>query len=414
MSDTVLGLINPAMAFIFAVAGLVIWWRDTSQRHLLGFVLAAILIAASFTINHYTSDPDQMASRILVALFSMGSITAIAWSACARMGKRAPLGVWCAGAIATLSLTLSSDPARDITVSLFCLNAFCGVVFTMAAQLMSFAKSRELVDRAMVAVFALIAIQFFARPAIVTLMEGPMTAAEYRTSVGHAIFIASSAIFMLILAGVVVAACMVDQFKALKHATETDSLSGLIMRHAFEERASEMIGRAHEASVPVSIVVADLDHFKRVNDLWGHPIGDTVIATFGNVIARTIRPSDIAGRIGGEEFCLLVWDCPEKAAAKLAERLRVQFAREEHEGIGAEIRLTASFGVASLQGDETYQEMYGRADGALYKAKRAGRNQVMSAGHGAFPDQGRKKGAVLPFGSTPEPAALEGHDSAVG
>lgn len=374
------------MALIFAIGALMIWYRDPRQKHLLGFVAASLAIGLSFIFNHYLPLPSVIVSRMTVAFLSMGACIALLWAAVTRLEQPAPLGIWIAGAIGTAGLMLLADPEKDMSAWLLGLNVYCGVVFVMGTQILVFAKSNQPVDRAMIWVFALIAVQFFARPIAVIMIEGEMTSAEYRHSVGHAIYMVVGAVGKLMLACVILAAAIIDQFKAFKDTTETDSLSGLALRNAFEEGADEMLARASVVDVPVSVILADIDHFKRVNDLWGHPAGDKVIAKFGQVFLRTIRPTDLAGRIGGEEFCVLVWNCPEEAAANLAERLRIQFAREKHEGIEPSISLTSSFGVAACKPGEPYLRAYERADAALYRAKRAGRNRVVSNALGHITD----------------------------
>ena len=92
-----------------------------------------------------------------------------------------------------------------------------------------------------------------------------------------------------------------------------------------------------------------------------------------------IRGCDVAGRIGGEEFCIAVWNCPNEPAERLAERIRIAFARLEHDGLNDDIRLTASFGVATARDGETYERLFARADEALYQAKSDGRDQVSNA-----------------------------------
>ncbi|MEO0464727.1 MAG: GGDEF domain-containing protein [Pseudomonadota bacterium] len=378
MADQVLGLINPAIALIFAIGAWLIWKRDPTKRYLLGFVVASLAIGTSFTINHYLVVDSHMVPRLAIGLASMIACNALVWSACARLGREIPLKALIAGGALTLLLIGLSDPARDVTPWLFALNAYCGIVFVIGAQVLASAGSRDVVDRVMVWVFALVAVQFYVRPILAVSIDGAMSSADYRHSVGHAMYVVSGAVFKVMLAGNVIAAAMTDQLRAVKSQTQLDSLSGLSIRSAFEEQAVAMMDRARSGDVPVSLIVADIDHFKRINDRWGHPIGDQVIATFGEVFTRTLRPSDVAGRIGGEEFCILAWNCPEDAATRLAERLRLQFSGEPYEGIHSSERLTASFGVTVVRPGEGYARAYERADVALYRAKRSGRDCVVS------------------------------------
>lgn len=386
MSEQVFGIINPVLALIFSIGALLIWRRDPRQTYIVGMAVAAFSLGLSYTLNHYLVFENVLTVRLTTSFFAFVAVIALVWSTCARLGKPAPLLIWILGAVASLALIAFSQPSRDVTPWVFLVNVYCGVVFVMGAVLLNEARSSEPMDRATIWVFSAIAAQFFARPVLVYMLSGPMTSDAYRDSAGHAAYIVAGSISMVLLAGVLMGSAMVDLMKALKEATRTDSLSGLVLRDAFEEGAEEMFARAAAENAPVSVIVADIDHFKRVNDLWGHPAGDKAIARLGEVFKRTIRPTDMAGRIGGEEFCVLVWRCPEDAAARLAERLRVQFASERHEGIEPDIRLTASFGVAAWNAGESYASVYGRADDALYKAKRSGRNRVVSSSFGPVGD----------------------------
>ncbi|MEM1195954.1 MAG: GGDEF domain-containing protein [Pseudomonadota bacterium] len=382
MSEQVFGIINPVMALIFSIGALLIWRRDTRQIYIIGMAIAPFSLGVSFTLNHYFVIENALAIRMTTSFFAFVAVIALVWSACARLGKPAPLLIWITGAVVSLGLMALSEPSRDVIPWVFLVNVYCGVIFVMGALLLSEARSPEPMDRATIWVFSAIAAQFFARPVLVYMLSGPMSSDAYRDSAGHAAYIVTGSISMVLLAGVLMGSAMVDLMKALKDAARTDSLSGLVLRDAFEEGAAEMFARAKAENAPVSVIVADIDHFKRVNDLWGHPAGDKAIARLGEVFTRTIRSTDMAGRIGGEEFCVLVWRCPEDAAGRLAERLRVQFAQERHEGIEPDIRLTASFGVAAWNAGESYASVYERADEAMYRAKRSGRNRVVSSSFG--------------------------------
>nr|WP_269748058.1 GGDEF domain-containing protein [Altererythrobacter lutimaris] len=164
----------------------------------------------------------------------------------------------------------------------------------------------------------------------------------------------------------------------VREDSENDHLTGLKMRRAFEQSAMDMIDRGTRKNVPVSMIVADIDHFKQVNDIWGHQSGDRAIVAFGKLIQRMVRADDVCGRIGGEEFCIMIWNCELDPAERLAERVREAFAAMPHDGINSDVRLTASFGVATCRPQEGFGKLFARADAALYRAKEAGRNQVLA------------------------------------
>lgn len=376
MSDQIVGLINPGMSLIFAAGGFALWLRDRSLIYVLGYVTAAVLIGFSFAINHYSHDPGQRAVQMLVAGLSITAVISLVWSMCHRLGQSTPLKLWIAGALLTVGLVFFADPGRDVSASLLAVNIYCGVVMVMGAQIMAQAHSKQLVDRLLVWIFAIVAAQFFIRPIMIVMMGGAMSTAEYRGSAGHAVLVVTAAMFTLVLTAVILAATVSDQIKAVKQSIRKDELSGLLRRSAFEEEARAVIAKAQADNRKLSMVIADIDHFKQVNDRWGHPAGDAVIRRFGQIMAGTIRPVDLAGRIGGEEFCIIIADCAGQAAGTVAERLRRALMAQSLEEIGADCTLSASFGVAELRADDGYSDIYTRADDALYRAKKDGRNRV--------------------------------------
>jgi diguanylate cyclase (GGDEF)-like protein len=175
--------------------------------------------------------------------------------------------------------------------------------------------------------------------------------------------------------------------QALEVLSMTDRLTGISNRRKIEQALQSELLRAKRYRTPYSVILIDVDMFKRVNDNFGHPAGDAVLVRFAGILKALIRETDMAGRWGGEEFIIV---CPESdlpVAAALAERLRVEIADNDFPPIGA---LTASFGVAAYRpGDEVHSLVH-RADKALYKAKKAGRNAVETqAETGESQDEGQ-------------------------
>ena len=177
---------------------------------------------------------------------------------------------------------------------------------------------------------------------------------------------------------------------ALEEAIRTDYLTGLPNRKAVEEFASKQLEAARRHGFPLWIVVADLDKFKLVNDTYGHVAGDQAIQSFAELLRANTRTSDISGRLGGDEFLLVISHGEKKAILQTIDRLRADFASERFDFAGHEIQITASFGIAGFQAasDKTVADLLIRADKALYSAKSAGRNQVVAAVDRQFVLQG--------------------------
>ena len=158
----------------------------------------------------------------------------------------------------------------------------------------------------------------------------------------------------------------------------TDALTHLPNRRHFLTRLEEELGRVNRyPREETALLMLDLDHFKRVNDTWGHTVGDHVLQAFAEVLRETPRGADLPGRVGGEEFALLLPNTGREAAQAAAERVRRQTEamRVPRDG-GEPIAITVSVGVARLRPDDTAEAAMHRADQALYRAKTAGRNRV--------------------------------------
>jgi len=161
----------------------------------------------------------------------------------------------------------------------------------------------------------------------------------------------------------------------LERQAMSDALTGLPNRRAFELEAGRIEARARRSGQPITVGIADIDHFKRVNDQYGHPAGDEVLNAISAVLSQAARASDFVARIGGEEFGMLFPDARPETALAVAERMRR--AVEEftiHTSAGLALNITISIGLAAF--DSSLSEALSQADKALYAAKHNGRNRV--------------------------------------
>jgi diguanylate cyclase (GGDEF)-like protein len=165
----------------------------------------------------------------------------------------------------------------------------------------------------------------------------------------------------------------------LQRLTRLDGLTGLYNRNTFVELTQAELARAQRQGSSTSILLLDLDFFKRVNDTWGHPAGDAVLKNVAVVANRTVRATDLVGRLGGEEFIVLLPQTTLEAARRLAEKLRANLEQSAILWEGQRITSTASIGLASTTASEhlDFDHLYNQADKALYMAKERGRNRVV-------------------------------------
>lgn len=167
-----------------------------------------------------------------------------------------------------------------------------------------------------------------------------------------------------------------EKIAEVEYLSLTDPLTGIANRRKIQAVLDEEIIRSDRMSQPLSVISMDLDHFKKINDTYGHEAGDTVLKLVSDAVSTGIRGVDHAGRMGGEEFIIVCPDTPECGVINLAEKLRAVVENLEIPGAG---KITASFGCALRLPGESIDRLLSRADSALYRAKELGRNRVEKA-----------------------------------
>ncbi len=156
----------------------------------------------------------------------------------------------------------------------------------------------------------------------------------------------------------------------------TDGLTNLSNRKQLDTLLTEEIPRAHRHGRELSLLMFDIDHFKSINDTYGHLTGDSVLRGLASLLQKRLRPNDKLARYGGEEFCAILPETALPSAAIIADELRSLVAGHSFSSDGKEIRVTVSIGAACLKPDMTMDQLYKCADDMLYQAKRTGRNKV--------------------------------------
>ena len=153
-----------------------------------------------------------------------------------------------------------------------------------------------------------------------------------------------------------------------------DALTGVYSRMAYDERIQQELARWTRYETPFSYVILDIDHFKRINDTYGHNAGDKALKLVAQLMTTYVRQSDYVFRIGGEEFVLLLTSTAQDNARKLVEKMRAGIAASSFHFKGEPVTLTLSAGITETRGGDDGESIYERADKALYKAKNSGRD----------------------------------------
>jgi diguanylate cyclase (GGDEF)-like protein len=371
-------LINPILAFLVAAAFALTWRRWPHYPHLPALSIAFVCAGVAFILNDFQifSWPGEVnvpANGLYVLAITLGCVSTLL-----REDRPVPTLLFSAIILAgTLPyfwylLIEPSTPARVIVVS--CVYAATtGITFLRLVL----APSRGVADRLFAAAVALAFVFAVVRPALMLVgilaTDGPdgFGSSDYWVSVQ-----AFTPLLMVGVATLFALGIMLDVIAHLQGQANRDYLTGLFNRRGFETLGSEILALDQAASGQPAMVVADIDDFKKVNDTFGHRVGDDVIAAVGRVLSIH-GGSRLAGRIGGEEFALYYSDTTRAELTARADELREQLTRIRVPGLPENYPITLSIGLHVTYSKETLVDMIARADEALYKAKREGKDRAV-------------------------------------
>ncbi|NTU85129.1 MAG: response regulator, partial [Chloroflexales bacterium] len=194
----------------------------------------------------------------------------------------------------------------------------------------------------------------------------------------------------------------IERARMIRGQLNRDSLTGLLTHAAFKEQLVRESARASRTGMWLSVVMLDVDHFKRVNDTHGHAAGDRVLTSLARLLQQHLRASDVVGRYGGEEFAVLLPDTDGAGALTVLERIRTQFAGVQHQGAhGTPFTVTFSAGIASVPPYSVAERLLEAADATLYAAKQRGRNCVLQADALRLPAVALTASKLVPAPSIP-------------
>ncbi|MEO0698143.1 MAG: GGDEF domain-containing protein [Pseudomonadota bacterium] len=408
MQALVLTFIIPAIALIFAAVFAGLWWTDRARHHVAAYAYCYAALGAGVMINIFIFQDVRPLGIVTYHLLCMSGLIALLWGTTHRLGLKIPIRAYTATVLFTAGILSIAAAAGERDAMMMAQNANSSLLMALTAQNLWHSGSRRFEDRALVWVLAFFSSFGFIRPLLTVFSDSLFGPGQEGAMLLLSIHVLVLAIFLTLQALALIATVIVDKSENERETAALDPLSGLPMRAMFEREALALQDRARDAGVPVSLVIADLDHFKRINDTLGHAAGDRVIAAFGALVAGEIRPKDICGRIGGEEFCIIAYKCEGENARSLANRIRMAARRLSVSAGNDDKALTASFGVAEWNAHEPYSAVFERADAALYVAKRSGRDCVVLAGQPAAAQAGSETATAL--AQMPTQASGEGKE----
>ncbi|RWA68322.1 GGDEF domain-containing protein [Mesorhizobium sp.] len=288
-------------------------------------------------------------------------------------------------AVASVAVYLVQDlPRQSLTRMMAYQLPYAAMQFTALGIVLSSRQRLGRLDHILMLVLAASAAQFASKPFIAGALGGwGANPQSYVQTIYALVSQSLGTVFGLAVALLALAILVRDVLAEATSKSETDTLSRLFNRRGFERHAAFAMRDAVRQGVPVALLIADLDYFKSVNDSYGHACGDRVIETFAGFLREAAAEHHVAGRIGGEEFAIILPGTNLAAARLFAEGARSAFSALPIDGLPVDHRCSASFGVAELAADESFSDLLRRADDALYAAKNAGRDCVrVSTGRG--------------------------------
>lgn len=373
--------INLFIAAIFAVAFGVVAATSRTERGAKwlagGYATGIATILLEYIMPYQTHPAPVGIAIFLTYLLAMTFCIA----GVARHYRFAPpwrtmAAIWTAS-IVLMPLTFTIEYGSPVRVALFQYPYLAMQLLVLVALLRS--GHRQKLDLLLAGVMVVAGAIYFTRPLIAWLANLSGPAQGYLTTSYAAISQSLGAGTLMAQALVILLIMMRDTTAEIMATSETDSLSGLLNRRGFDAHAGRGFERARGRGLPAVLIAADLDHFKAINDSFGHATGDRVIAHFAQMLRRAAPDGAVVGRPGGEEFVILLAGQDLAEARGYAERVRRDFAAHAAADMGLDRPLSASFGIAATMRGDTLSELSRRADAALYRAKSGGRNRVAVA-----------------------------------
>lgn len=269
MQTQILGLITPLMALLFAATFTVLWRVGRLKRHVLGFGIAFALFAVGYLITHFLPANAFYLFHATQLFYTLGSVVMLA-SVCERAGQRLHLGSLVAVyLVSALVLGLAINFSDDVSPRLVIVNIGYGTMSVIGVTTLLMARRRSMIDVAIIAVIAFQAADFLVRPTLTLMFEQSIPAEVFRDSIYYSLIGLVLAVKGVAHAIVLIGATIVEWMTALRESSERDAMTGLHNRGSFEESMRDLLPRAQMEGRPLSLVVADIDHFKQVNDTWG-------------------------------------------------------------------------------------------------------------------------------------------------
>jgi diguanylate cyclase (GGDEF)-like protein len=370
-------LLNPLVFLLFSIGFLSLFAVKRDMKAAAWISASYAFGAAAFLIDFLRDSFSLIFVSVVTNV--LYTITAVTFSAglAMRYREHAPwTALLLAAAVNLSAYAFFLFVYDDMWMRAFAVNLGNGLILTIGLFAIR-SHMYHAIDKVVFGVYALMCVQFVVRPVIVFLLDDtPFTIETYNDSVFFIAFHLAVGVIAVTMAMTLFVSFSIQIIEDLGERSITDTLSGILNRRGFEEGAARTFSLADETGEAVCLVLADIDHFKSINDNYGHGFGDLVIARTGALFRGYANGGRSAGRIGGEEFVLLMPSTRLEDGRLFAEAIRRKFAAHKFRTDQGALTFSASFGVAERRPGEALTELLSRADEALYYSKENGRDRV--------------------------------------
>lgn len=370
--------VNIAVATLFATSFAIIALTNPTHRSVYGFS-QSYAIGTVTPLSELLLPLSRWPEPFMISSYFcfMAGLLAMSAALSRFYGKRAPwgaiAGIFC-GAVVMRWLLWGGERNTMPYELLFQLPFVAASA--MPAWVLFRQSPRRPLEIATGITFGIVALHFLAKPFLAVAFGSGRSASEYIAST-YALMSQASTGILLTAAGLMILLITLQSIvRESQVASETDPLSGLANRRGFDLRAGQALERAKGSKLPVSVATFDIDHFKSINDTYGHPVGDQVIRGLAWLLKGRLRATDLIGRYGGEEFIVALPGADTEVARTVIDRIRGDFAVLPHAHSGGSLYATFSAGISVYPEISAASALTEAADGALLNAKRLGRNRV--------------------------------------
>lgn len=363
----------PAILIVFSLAFVIVWAIDRRRSYLLWCAVCFFFIGLAM-LSQLVDIPTDDASNTMftVTIYVLGTLAG-GHGILQRSGLRIPSWFCIVSLVSILGgivyfLYVSPSLIGRVYVVNFGLALMILAIVWFLRQLVQ----GTIADKIMLGMLLLVSLQFFPRTVLTAHSVSGETAIDFAFTPFWQWTVFSTAVASVIAGLVLFAAVGADRVMELAHERDSDPLTGLLNRRGLEERMQV----ADRSNLSGWIVACDIDHFKNINDLYGHAAGDAVLKEFAEILQSYSGDRNLTARIGGEEFILYLDDMPSDEAYALIETIRERVKDHKFSRLSADEQVTCSFGAAKLESHGNFWQAVERADKILYAAKEAGRNRT--------------------------------------